>query len=72
MPMLKVLLTPDERQALLQLAEREKRDPRAQAAVILRQELRRCGLLPAESITFALHPQIKTDDSAQLLAASPF
>ena len=43
---LTVMLEPDERQALLALAEKERRDPRQQAAVIIRQELERLGLLP--------------------------
>ncbi len=34
-----------ERDALIQLAEREYRDPRAQAALIIRNELERLGLV---------------------------
>ncbi len=37
-----------ERNALLRLARREMRNPRAQAALILRRELERAGLLPAD------------------------
>lgn len=47
MPMLKIVLLPTEREALLALADRELRDPRQQAAVIIRRELQRRGLLPA-------------------------
>jgi hypothetical protein len=38
----------EEKQALIELAERERRDPRQQAAVIIRRELVRRGLLKAE------------------------
>lgn len=48
MPMLKVLLQPNEREALLTLANRELRDPRQQAALIIRRELERRGLLHAD------------------------
>jgi len=40
-----VNLQQDEREALVVLAEQERRDLRQQAAVILRQELERRGLL---------------------------
>lgn len=36
-----------EKIALCVLAEREQRDPRAQAVLIVRRELLRAGLLPA-------------------------
>lgn len=39
-------LNQNEKDALRILAEREFRDPRAQAALIIRNELERCGLLP--------------------------
>jgi hypothetical protein len=39
-------LAPSEKSALIRLAERELRDPRAQAAIIIRQDLERRGLLP--------------------------
>lgn len=39
-------LRADEKDALLELADREFRDPRAQAALIIRTELERRGLLP--------------------------
>lgn len=38
----------DERDALISLAQRERRDPRDQAALIIRRELERAGLLPAD------------------------
>jgi hypothetical protein len=41
-----VALEQDERDALRILAERERRDPRAQAAFLIRCELERHGLLP--------------------------
>ena len=40
-----VPLLPEERQALLELARRTKRHPRHQAALLLRRELERRGLL---------------------------
>jgi len=40
-----VSLQQDEREALITLASQERRDPRAQAALILRHELERRGLL---------------------------
>jgi hypothetical protein len=42
---IKVNLKPSERAALRQLAERERRDPRDQAALIVVKELERAGLL---------------------------
>lgn len=47
-----VYLGEQERDALHQLAQREMRAPRAQAALIIRQELARLGMLsiPAESL----------------------
>jgi hypothetical protein len=35
-----------ERDALFQLADHEKRDPRQQAALLIRHELERLGMLP--------------------------
>ena len=49
MPKIIVYLAEQERNALLQLAQREMRVPRAQAALIIRQELRRLGMLPAQT-----------------------
>lgn len=43
-----VTLLRDEREALSTLAQRERRDPRAQAALIIRQELIDRGLLPSD------------------------
>lgn len=40
-----IKLAKDESDALLSLAKQERRDPRAQAAVIIRRELERLGLL---------------------------
>lgn len=40
-----VSLRQEEREALLALAEQERRDPRQQAAVLIRQELERYGLI---------------------------
>ena len=43
-----VTLAADERDALRLLAQQERRDARLQAAVIIRRELQRRGLLPAD------------------------
>ncbi len=42
-----VYLNETEHDALLRSAKEERRDPRAQAALMIRQELQRRGLLPA-------------------------
>lgn len=55
-------LDPIEKKALSVLAEREFRDPRAQAALIIRQELERHGLLQAEPILVTVPP---TDNPIQ-------
>jgi hypothetical protein len=49
MPKIIVYLAEQECNALLQLAQREMRVPRAQAALIIRQELRRLGMLQAQT-----------------------
>lgn len=43
-----VSLEPSEAKALLDLAQREYRDPRRQAALLLRDGLNRAGALPSE------------------------
>ena len=43
-----VPLNSEERKALRVLAERERRDPRDQAALIIRADLEKRGLLPAD------------------------
>jgi hypothetical protein len=45
-----ILLGDLERDALYQLSKQEYRDPRAQAAIIIRDELIRRGLLTQESL----------------------
>lgn len=40
-----------ERTALTQLARQEKRDPRAQGAWLIRQSLKKLGLLPPQKST---------------------
>lgn len=49
-----VTLNPDERSALIALAQRERRDPRDQAAIVIRRALESAGLLPAEDLKTAL------------------
>ena len=46
MPVMKFVLRDNEHTALQTLAEKEMRDPRAQAVIIIRRELQRNGLLP--------------------------
>jgi len=48
MPTMKVLLQPKEHEALLTLAQRERRKPRVQAAIAIRQRLEELGLLPID------------------------
>ena len=43
-----ITLQENEREALRTMAQREMRDPRQQAAMIIRRELERAGLLPAD------------------------
>ena len=44
-------LQPDEREALLRLSHGKRRDPRQQAALIIRDGLQRAGLLPSDTPT---------------------
>lgn len=57
-----VPLNDQERLALVQLAERERRDPRAQAAVLIRQALEKLGLLSSPVPT--VPPQIEVNQNA--------
>jgi len=43
-----ITLRSNELEALVTLAQRERREPRAQAAVIIKRELEKCGLLPTD------------------------
>lgn len=45
-----IYLGEQERDALQQLAQHEMRVPRAQAALIIRRELTRLGMLPEQAI----------------------
>lgn len=51
-----ITLNPQELDALRTLAEREFRDPRAQAALIIRVELEKRRLLPADPALAVLAP----------------
>lgn len=65
-----VILEEAEAKALIELARIEKRHPRQQAAMIIRRELERHGLLQAE-VDIVLHqaPQLPVDeDEADVLA----
>ena len=44
-----ITLQSNEKEALRRLAESERRDPRAQAALLTHQELARRGLLPGDT-----------------------
>jgi hypothetical protein len=61
-----VYLGEQERNALQQLAQREMRLPRAQVALIIRQELVRQGMLPDETKTqeAALTQGLETGDAS--------
>ena len=54
-----VTLLDEEREALRTLAERERRDPRAQAALLIRLALEGAGLLRAFDSEPARHDQAK-------------
>lgn len=41
-----IYLSEDEQKVILDLAQRERRDPRDQAALLIHHELERLGLLP--------------------------
>jgi len=56
MPTLNVVLQQTERDALSELAKRERRNVKAQAAVIIRRELERAGLLPTEAQPMTAQP----------------
>lgn len=60
MPMLKVFLQTRESEALQKIAEREYRDPRAQAALIIRRALESAGLLTAQPDEIAAHINTQT------------
>ena len=45
-----ITLNTNERDALFAIAEREVREPRAQAALIIRRELERLGLLQTPKV----------------------
>lgn len=49
MPSLTIVLQPNEYDALLAMAQRERRKTKHQASVILRDRLRRAGLLQNET-----------------------
>lgn len=46
---LQVILDAAERSALIELAQRERRNPRDQAALLIRHELQKRGLLPGDA-----------------------
>lgn len=56
MSRLMIYLDLPEREALISLAQRERRDPRDQAALFVRDGLQRAGLLPTDSPTPADRP----------------
>ena len=49
MPSLTIVLFPSEFEALQELAQRERRTPKRQASIMLRDRLRRAGLLRNET-----------------------
>ncbi len=54
-----VILKSEERAALIELAQRERRDPRSQAACLIRDGLQVRGLLPTDTppISSSAQPQ---------------
>ena len=66
MPTLTVHLNIDEQAALRQLAHIERRNARAQAAMLIRRELERAGLLPADlSQPQSKRAEVLADDNAR-------
>jgi len=57
-----VPLQPDEMDALIILAQRERRDPRDQAAVLIRGMLIARGLLPADTMPAAFDAASRPND----------
>jgi hypothetical protein len=57
--MIGVYLDGEERAALSQMAERERREMRDQAAAIIRRELERAGLLPTNTPTPITSAQVQ-------------
>jgi hypothetical protein len=59
-----ITLRSDESEALGVLAEKERRDPRAQAALLIRRELERVGLLqplsPIQTVEASPRPEGQT------------
>lgn len=53
-----ITLNEQEKKALLVLAEKEFRDPRAQAALIIRMELQRQGLIETANPMLAITAEI--------------
>lgn len=49
MQLLRVYLDEAERDALMNLARNKRRDPRSQAALLIRDGLQRAGLLPSDA-----------------------
>ena len=64
-----ITLKPQERDALRTLAEREFRDPRAQAALIIREALEKRGLLPAEPAPAELVAHAQPEPQAREVTA---
>lgn len=60
-----VTLQEEERQALRAMAQRERRDVRAQAALMIRRELERQGLLPAQAHFQSAEQQRKKGQDAE-------
>ena len=55
-----VALQPNEKDALLRFAQEERRNPRAQAAIIIRRELERLGYLHSQP----QQPQVRILEAA--------
>ncbi len=53
-----VSLEPQERDALFEMAQRERRDPRAQAALLIRNGLEQARLLPTDTPTPVTSAQV--------------
>jgi predicted transcriptional regulator len=56
MAQITITLTPEAKEALLKLAEREYRDPRYQAGLLVQKELERLGYLSTRPAIIEVRP----------------
>jgi hypothetical protein len=69
MPVVNISLNIAEHEALHKLARRERRNLKGQAAIVIRRELERVGLLPADPAPAQAEAQ--PQEAARVEAAQP-